>query len=108
MAKPYKQIGRYGGVGIEFILAILLLGAIGHWLDGRYLGGHDYGMIAGGVLGLAVGVRNLVRLTMRMQRDIEREEARDPAGSKWTVDETWLHKDDPDPPRPDRHDDRPN
>ena len=44
-----------------------------------------------------------------MQKDIERAEANDPEGSRWTVDETWLHKgDEPDRPRqPAKRDDDP-
>jgi hypothetical protein len=99
MAKPYNEMARYGGVGIDLVLAILLLGAAGHWLDGRYFVGHDYAMLTGGFLGVAVGVRSLVRAARRMQRDIEAAEAKDPEGSRWTVDETWVHK-EPD----DRHD----
>lgn len=94
MAKPYNELGRYGAVGIDLVLSILILGGIGHFLDVRYLGNHDYGMIGGGLLGVAVGVRNLIRAGQRMQRDIERAEAKDPEGSRWTVDETWLHKGD--------------
>jgi len=95
MGKPYKEMGRYGGVGIDLVLAILLLGALGHWLDGRYFGGHDYAMMTGGFLGVAVGVRSLVRAARRMQTDIEAAEAQDPEGSRWTVDETWLHPQEP-------------
>jgi hypothetical protein len=51
-------------------------------------------MIVGGLLGVAVGVRNLVRAGQRMQKDIEAAEAKDPEGSRWTVDETWLHHGD--------------
>jgi len=43
-----------------------------------------------------VGVRGLIRAAMRMQKDIERAEAQDPEGSRWTTDETWLHKGDDD------------
>jgi len=95
MAKPYMKMARYGGVGIDLVLALLLLGALGHWLDGRYFPGHDYGMLTGGFLGVAVGVRSLVRAARGMQKDIEAEEARDPEGSRWTVDETWLHPQEP-------------
>jgi hypothetical protein len=104
MAKPYKEMARYGGVGIDLVLAILLLGAFGHWLDGKYFASHDYAMLGGGFLGVAVGVRSLVRAVKRMQRDIEVAEAGDPAGSRWTVDETWVHKVDGDdgPPPHDR------
>ena len=97
MAKPWNELGRYGGIGIELVLSILILGGIGHWLDQRYWRGHDWGMTVGFLLGIAVGVRNLVRAAQRMQRDIEREEARNPAASRWTVDQSWLHPtDEPD------------
>ena len=95
MAKPYKELGRYGGVGIELVLAILILGGAGHWLDERYWHGRGWGMAVGFVLGVAVGVRNLMRTAATMQRDIERAEAEDPAASRRTVDESWLHKADP-------------
>ena len=100
MAKPWNELGRYGGVGIELVLSILILGGIGHWLDQRYWHGHDWGMTVGFLLGIAVGVRNLVRAAQRMQRDIEREEARNPEASRWTVDQSWLHPND----EPERHD----
>jgi F0F1-type ATP synthase assembly protein I len=96
--KPYKEMARYGVVGIDLVLAILICGGIGHWLDVRYFGNHGYGMLVGGLLGVAVGVRSLVRAAQRMQKDIEREEAKDPEGSRWTVDQTWLHKDEPSEP----------
>ncbi|HEY6459929.1 MAG TPA: AtpZ/AtpI family protein [Polyangiaceae bacterium] len=109
MAKPYKQLGRYGTVGLDLVVSILLLGWVGHWLDVRYWGGHDWGMLAGGFLGLVVGTRNLIKAALRMQKDIEADEARDPEGSRWTVDETWLHPHD-EPYRPSKPDDdsRPN
>ncbi len=91
MTRPWKEIGRYGGVGLDLVLAILILGGLGHWLDKRYWGGGDWGLGAGFVLGVAVGVRNLVRAASRMQKDVERAEAQDPDGSRWTVDESWLH-----------------
>ncbi len=113
MTKPWKDLGRYGGVGIELVLAILILGGVGHWLDGRYWGGRSWGMGIGFVLGVAVGVRNLVRVAKGMQRDIERAEAQDPEANRWTVDESWLHKPEPnelnEPSEPKKNsDDRPS
>jgi F0F1-type ATP synthase assembly protein I len=90
-SKPWKEIGRYGGVGIEFVLTILIVSWVGHWLDSRY-SFHGWGLATGFLLGCAVAFRNLVRVAGRMQRDIERAEAHDPAASRWTVDESWLHK----------------
>jgi F0F1-type ATP synthase assembly protein I len=94
MPKAWKEFGRYGGVGIELVLAILILSGIGHWVDVRRGGGSDLGMTIGFLLGIVVGVRNLVRAARHMQKDIERAEARDPEASRWTVDESWLHKGD--------------
>jgi hypothetical protein len=93
MGRPWKDIGRYGGVGIEFLLTILIVSWLGHWLDGRY-SLHGWGLSVGFLLGVAVAFRNLIRVAGRMQRDIERAEARDPDGSRWTVDESWVHRDE--------------
>lgn len=91
MARPYNELGKYGGVGLDLVLSILVLGAIGHWLDQRYWPGHDNAMMVGGLLGVAVAVRNLIRAAKSMQRDIEIAEAKDPEAGQWKVDEGWLH-----------------
>ncbi len=96
MAKPWMEIGRYGSVGFELVLTILIPAAIGHWLDGRYWNHGDVGAGVGFVIGVAVGFRNLIRTANGMQRDIERAEAKDPDASRWTVDESWVHKEDDD------------
>jgi hypothetical protein len=92
MTKPWKELGRYGGVGIELVLAILILAGLGHWLDERYWGGRIWGMAIGFLLGVAVGVRSLVRVAGQMQKDIDRAEALDPEAGRWTVDKSWLHE----------------
>jgi hypothetical protein len=88
---PWKEVGRYGSVGLEFVLTILILGGIGNWLDRHYWGRHGWGTGIGFLLGVAVAFRNLIRTAKQMQRDIERAEAKDPRGSRWTVDESWVH-----------------
>jgi hypothetical protein len=98
MARPWKDIGRYGSVGIEFVLTILICSAIGHAWDGRYGHGGGWGLVVGFLLGVTVGFYNLVRTAQGMQRDIERAEARDPQAGRWTVDEGWLYKPDNDGP----------
>jgi ATP synthase protein I len=94
MAKPWLAIGRYGSVGLELVLTILIVAALGQWLDARYWGGHGWGGAGGFLLGVAVAFRNLVRTANKMQADIERAEARDPEAGKWRVDEGWLHPQD--------------
>jgi hypothetical protein len=98
MAKAWKEIGRYGSVGLEFVLTILLVGALGQWLDQRYWGGRGWGLGAGFLLGVATAFRNLVRTAGQMQADIERAEARDPEARHWKVDEGWLHEPPPNEP----------
>jgi Putative F0F1-ATPase subunit Ca2+/Mg2+ transporter len=94
MGKPWLEVGRYGSVGLELVLTILIPAAIGSWLDGKYWHNAGWGAGVGFVLGAAVGFRNLVRTANGMQRDIERAEAKDPEAGRWTVDESWLHKED--------------
>src|SRR5580704_7995797 len=78
MARPWKDIGRYGSVGIEFVLTILICSGIGHWWDGRYGHGSGWGLTAGFLIGVSVGFYNLFKTAQGMQRDIERAEAKDP------------------------------
>ncbi len=106
MAKPWKEVGRYGSVGLEFVLTILIVGALGQWLDRRYWGNHGWGLGVGFFLGVAVAFRNLVRTAGQMQADIERAEARDPEAGHWKVTEGWLHPPAPadrDPDEADSH-----
>lgn len=60
MRKAYSLYGT----GIEFIVAMLLPGALGWWLDGKF-GTRPWLMIALGVLGFVVGLRNLLRAVNR-------------------------------------------
>jgi F0F1-type ATP synthase assembly protein I len=92
VARAWKEIGRYGSVGVELVLTILIVAGLGHWLDSLYGGGRGWGTAIGFLLGAAVAFRNLMRTAREMQRDIERAEARDPEGSRWTVDPSWVHK----------------
>ena len=58
---------RMTGVGFEFIVAVLLFGGIGWFIDDR-LGTTPWLMIAGGGLGFAVGLFILIRMASRMFR----------------------------------------
>jgi hypothetical protein len=95
LGKPWFEIGRYGSVGFELIVTILIPAAIGNWLDERYWNRGGWGAGVGFVIGVAVGFRNLLRSARNMQRDIERAEANDPEAGRWTVDESWVHRDEP-------------
>ncbi len=82
MAKPYKAYGRYGTVGLELILSIV----IGYWLGTRADGyfhrrgqflGHEWFAGLGFVVGVYAGFRSLFRTAAKMQRDIELEEQKE-------------------------------
>lgn len=47
-------------LGFEFVIAVLLPGALGWWLDGRF-GSRPWIMLAGGLLGFIAGLRLLMR-----------------------------------------------
>ena len=47
-------------LGFEFIIAVLLPGAIGWWLDGK-IGSRPWIMLVGGLLGFIAGLRILMR-----------------------------------------------
>jgi hypothetical protein len=100
MAKPWKEMGRYGSAGLEFVLTILITGALGQWLDVRYWGGRGWGLGGGFLLGVAVAFRNLIRTASHMQADIERAEKNDPEAGRWRVSEGWLHEQPPPPTAP--------
>ena len=56
---------RFAGIGFEFIIAVLLFGWIGHWLDGR-LGLAPWLMIAGFGVGFAAGLYIMIRAARSM------------------------------------------
>ena len=47
-------------VGFEFIIAVLVPGALGWWLDGKF-GSRPWIMLAGGLLGFIAGLPILMR-----------------------------------------------
>jgi F0F1-type ATP synthase assembly protein I len=47
-------------LGFEFVFAILLPGALGWWLDGKF-GTRPWIMLVGGLLGFMAGLRILMR-----------------------------------------------
>ena len=67
-----KQYGRYGTVGIELILSMILGYLGGRWLDGK-LGTHWITWV-GAAVGVYAGFRALFLTARKMQRDIEADE----------------------------------
>jgi ATP synthase protein I len=48
------------GIGFEFLAALLVPGAIGYWLDGKF-NSRPWLMLVGGLLGFAIGLMQLLR-----------------------------------------------
>jgi F0F1-type ATP synthase assembly protein I len=76
---PWKQFGRYGSVGIELVLSMMLGYYAGHWLDVRYA--HDAGYVTGVgmVVGIYAGFRQLYRVTKQAAREFDRQDAEEKA-----------------------------
>lgn len=69
--QPWKQIGRYGTVGLELVVSMAVCYWIGRWADGKL--GTKYLALVGLLLGVFAGFRNLMRAANAMQREADRE-----------------------------------
>jgi F0F1-type ATP synthase assembly protein I len=67
-----RSVGRYGSVGIELVLSVVLGFLGGRWLDGRIGGGHGWLTILGVVVGLYAGFRAVFKAAKAAQREMER------------------------------------
>ena len=61
--RQMEQWYRLAGIGLEFIVSVLLIGAIGAWLD-RLLNTWPWLMIAGGALGFALGLWIMIKAAL--------------------------------------------
>lgn len=71
MAELSNDFARYAGLGIQFTLTLVLLGALGWWLDSRF-GTRPWllvaGVLAGGVLAFYSLLRSVPRAGARRPR----------------------------------------
>ncbi|MGO8998411.1 MAG: AtpZ/AtpI family protein [Polyangiaceae bacterium] len=81
--KPWKEYGRYGSVGIELVLSIMLGYYAGHWLDGKVGGGHGWLTAIGSVVGVYAGFRAIFSAAKHMEADILRAERRERGEDPW-------------------------
>jgi F0F1-type ATP synthase assembly protein I len=76
-AKQWKDLGRYGTVGLELVLSILIGFFGGQWLDKKFGGGHGWLTIAGFVVGCYAGFRSIYKAYRVMQRQAAEETRRE-------------------------------
>jgi F0F1-type ATP synthase assembly protein I len=62
-----RILGSFAGVGLEFLLAMLLPGALGYWLDGKF-DSRPWLMLLGGAFGFAVGLYRMLDTVKRSSR----------------------------------------
>jgi len=67
-SRQAQQWHQLAGVGIEFIVAVMLFGAIGWWVDGK-LNTRPWLMLVGGLVGFAVGLWLMLRTAFRSFKD---------------------------------------
>ena len=65
---------RHSGMGLEFAAAVAGFALVGLWIDRRY-GTAPWGLVVGLILGMAGGLYNLVRESLKAVRDAGREDA---------------------------------
>jgi F0F1-type ATP synthase assembly protein I len=75
-----KEIGRYGSIGVEFIMTLGIGFFGGRWLDRRFATGGALAW-AGLLLGIGLGFYLLVMTSKRIQAQMEKEDAEEKAKS---------------------------
>ncbi len=62
-----RQLGSFASTGIEFIVAVMLPGGLGYWLDNRWQT-TPWLMLIGGAFGFGVGLYMMLRAAKQSMR----------------------------------------
>jgi ATP synthase protein I len=81
--KPWREYGRYGSVGIELVLCMMLGYYAGRWADGKIGGGHGWLTALGFLIGVYAGFRSLFVAAAKIQKDVERQEKQARGDDPW-------------------------
>lgn len=91
-AGPWRNVGRYGTVGFELILSIVVGYWVGHWLDQKLLPGRSWLTIAFTLGGVYAGFRALYKAAQQLTADAERLDQEEAAEQKRLLDEALLRE----------------
>lgn len=67
-SEQYRQMGLAYSLPAALIAPVLVLTLVGAWLDSKYPSAKSAFTLLGALLGLIVGVRNMIRLASRLGR----------------------------------------
>lgn len=67
-ADEYRRMGVAYTIPIALIAPVIVLTLLGSWLDKKLFGGGSGLTIAGAILGLVVGVRNVLSMVSRLDK----------------------------------------
>jgi F0F1-type ATP synthase assembly protein I len=76
MQASWKSTYRYGNIGLELVLSIVIGFLLGRWVDRHALGAHGYGTAVGTLIGVYTGFRALFKLAKQAQVEAEADDAR--------------------------------
>jgi hypothetical protein len=90
---PWRNIGRYGTVGFELILSMVIGYWVGHWLDQKLFPGRSWLTVVFTLGGVYAGFRALYKAAKQMTADAEKLDAEEAAEQKRLLDEALVrHK----------------
>jgi ATP synthase protein I len=81
--KPWREFGRYGAVGMEFVVSMAVGYYLGKWLDGRFFGGKGWATGIGSLIGVYTAFKAIYTASKRMTKDIERAERQERGEDPW-------------------------
>jgi F0F1-type ATP synthase assembly protein I len=76
-SSSWKTAYRYGNVGLDLVLSIVVGFLLGRWVDRHFLEGHGYGTVIGTIIGVYAGFRSLYKVSKQAQRQAEAEDRRE-------------------------------
>ena len=71
-----RELGKYGALGLEMAISVVIGMGVGWWLD-RKLGTAPWLMVVWLGFGFAAGVRSLWRSAKKMEREMEKDDRDD-------------------------------